>query len=320
MDLPQEILDSFIDEIACTMRQQESLRTLTACALVNRSMNHRCRKHLFFSIETSRRKLICFGPGKNPRLMRLRQIMDNNPTLVQYIRHLRIDLGINGVEVSILTQHLPHILRHFSGNFHCYLETVVVFTKAFSQVKFLSLPILLQQSLFGLQNAKSLSALTLFNLTSVPVSFITGFPNLLHLCVTGVSLIKDELIFPTKKALYNASMDGGAFPNGGSQLSSPTLKLYTLNVNRFLALSTASLDLDAFSGLRKLTANISGISDAREFVRVIGSAANSLETLDLYAKFELLCCILLFLTNLFTETSLPIESHSQCRGAALSPD
>ena len=281
MDLPQEILDAFIDEIVCTMRQQESLRTLTTCALVNRSMNHRCRKHLFLSIETSRRKKIHFNSGKNPRLMSLRKIMDSNPSLVQYIRHLHIDFGTNGVEVSNLTQHLPHVLRHFSVKFHCYLETVVMSAKPFSQVKFSNLPILLQRSLFGLQNAKSLSALTLFNLTSIPVSFITGFPNLLHLCVTGVSLIKDELLPPTIKALCHASIDGGAFPNGGSQRLSPALKLYTLNVNRFLALSTAFLELDVFSGLRKLTANISGISEAREFVRVIGSAANSLEMLDL---------------------------------------
>jgi hypothetical protein len=292
MELPQEILDAFIDEIASTMRQEKSLRTLTACALVDRSMNHRCRKHLFFSIETSpRRKETRFESKENPRIMSLRQIMDNNPTLAQYVRHLRIDLGINGVEVHNLTRHLPYILQHLSVNSHCCLEMVDIFSKGFSQVKFSSLPTLLQQSLFSFHRFLSLSTLTVSNLNSVPVSFITGFPNLLHLYLTGVTLIKDELLFPTKKAFRNASMDGGAHPHGGTLESQPlstTFSLYSLNVNRFFGLFSATfLELNAFSGLKKLTANISGISDARAFARVIGSAANSLEMLDLYAEFEL---------------------------------
>lgn len=270
------------------MRQQESLRTLTTCALVGRSMNHRCRKHLFFSIETSpRRKQTRLESKKDARIMSLRRIMDNNPALGQYVRHLRIDLGVNGVEVPNLTQHLPHILQLLSANSRCYLETVEIFAKAFSQVNFSSLPTLLQQSFFSFQSFISLSTLTLSNLTSVPASFITGFPNLRHLYLTAVFLIKDKLILPTQKAFRDASMDGGALPHGRSPPLSPTFSLCTLNVNRFFGLCAATfLELGPFSGLKKLTANISGISGARAFAQVIGSAANSLEMLDLYAEFE----------------------------------
>lgn len=218
--------------------------------------------------------------------MSLRKIMDSDPTLAQYIRHLHIDLGINGVEIHNLTQHLPHILQLLSKNSHCYLETVEIFAKAFSHVKFSNLPTVLQQSFFSFQNFTSLSTLTLSNLTSVPVSFITGFPNLLHLYLTAVFLIKDELLFPTQKAFRNASMDGCALLHGRSPPLSPTFSLCTFNVNRFFGLCTATfLELNPFSGLKKLTASIAGISDARAFAQVIGSAANSLEMLDLYAEF-----------------------------------
>ncbi|KIM49800.1 hypothetical protein M413DRAFT_21938 [Hebeloma cylindrosporum] len=280
MDLPQEILDAFIDEIARTMRQQESLHTLTACSLVNRSMNHRCRKHLFFSIETSpRKKRTRMDSKEYPKIMLLRKILDNNPTLSRYFRRLRIDLGINGVEAANLTQHIPHILQHLSHN---PLEAVEISAKGFSQIKFSSLPASLQRSLFGLQNGSTLNTLTLCNLTSVPVSFVTGFPNLLHLYLTGVSLIKDELLLPTKKPFHDASGDWGAHPRGGGQPMLPTFSLYTLNVNRFLGLfATSFLELKALSGLKKITANISGVSDACAFAQIIGSAANSLEVLDL---------------------------------------
>ncbi|KAF9477716.1 hypothetical protein BDN70DRAFT_880817 [Pholiota conissans] len=86
LEIPQEIIDVIVDEIARELEgNRAALTHLRSCALVSKGFNHSVCRYLFAVID------IYYGNPKHQRsISRLRRILEAHPPLVSYIRRLTI--------------------------------------------------------------------------------------------------------------------------------------------------------------------------------------------------------------------------------------
>ncbi|KIM40935.1 hypothetical protein M413DRAFT_156254 [Hebeloma cylindrosporum] len=110
--IPQEIIDSCIDNLAFDVRDSDksckARKALLLCSLVSRAFGQRARHHIFSDI--------CIRPSRGDgRSQKLRDIMKKDPNLCRFIRTLDIHIADKGPQKTATSRTgLPDILNMLS--------------------------------------------------------------------------------------------------------------------------------------------------------------------------------------------------------------
>ncbi|KAJ3513214.1 hypothetical protein NLJ89_g3071 [Agrocybe chaxingu] len=259
--IPQEILDAIIDELGHDLDNGDSHRALLACSLVNRAINHRCRKYLFSTIAAPTE------PPANvhrPRVLLLVEILVRNPRLTDYVRHLDILQRVTRKAVQEdFTQHFPTVVNILLRE-GCRLETLRILHVHSSSspisAMYSNMILTVQHAIFDILRGSTIGTIKLSNLTSVPPSILFQSPHLKHLEL-------NEIIF-----LPLSEPDGPPGPE-------TVLKLETLIVHRFLSNFSSLFTATMQGGLKYLDCRIAGLSDAKGFEDILAHSRSSIEEL-----------------------------------------
>ncbi|CAA7261010.1 unnamed protein product [Cyclocybe aegerita] len=260
--IPQEILDLIIDQLGHNLDDGDSHRSLLACSLTNRAINHRCRKYLFSTIAAP---IEPSATVHRPRVLLLTKILKNNPRLTDYVRHLRILQRVTRKAVQEdFTQHFPTVVSILLRD-GCRLETLTMpyvhSSSSSISAMYSNMILTVQHAIFDMLRGSTISTIKLSNLTSVPPSILFQSPHLKHLEL-------NEVIFLPCPEL--------ADPPGSENV----LKLETLIIHRFLSNFLSIFTTTMEGGLKHLDCRIAGLSDAKGFESVLAHSRSSLEELS----------------------------------------
>jgi len=265
-DIPQEVLDSFIDEISRLDREDERQQTLQSCQFVSRSFRLRARFHIWSHTKVN---LIHDKKRSLMQLERLREAMDSSATLGQVaigslIQHLAIEIAPLTSYDTYLILKVAHDLVPILNHTLLYSPGLRSFCFSLSHYyphwHFLGEP--LRSSIDMLSKSVTLENLSIRGVSSIPLSLIDGCKAThLELLQQGFSADQfAEAIAPSQVGWDN---------------SPPPLTYFC--TDRFSWLSMRTLRPSMFSNLRNLKLRGSVYSHGLE--GIIWEDLGSLQTL-----------------------------------------
>ena len=237
-DIPQDIIDTVLDELA------HDTDTLKQCSTVSRSFFRPSCKHLFRSITLDNLK----------KIKGFKRLLTSKPEISFHIRKLAVTRDVNSTSVD--DEDLARVLRMVP--WLRWLTWGGRFDSRERQVNWLHLSSNLRSALVDLFRSPSLISVNIFHLHFLPASILSTFT------------------YVKRLTFHNVYFDVSYVPTFAlARLESLSLHIYTLPSNdsvRFLTLTTST-----FPNLRHLSIKSRSSDELQLIQAIITSSAQSVE-------------------------------------------
>ncbi|KAI4522993.1 hypothetical protein K525DRAFT_255067 [Schizophyllum commune Loenen D] len=272
--LPQELIDDIVDQL------HDDPAALRACCLAGASFLDMARTYLFHAISLSPIR------GGAKRCAQLQALLESNPALAGYIRHLRLVEDTGGIARAWLhiEMSLPPLLRRIAKA--KALQGLYVYGPASSSISWSILPAPTRGALLDIVASPSLRTLRLERVSGLPYLLLGSLgPSLADLTLLHPTLIDIDEDEPEKTVSDKQKKASSAPARSlvSIQVETPYELRHAGNVEYLLDWLAQRERRDDTSPLRRLNVVLHARGpDTHEAVNRLLTSCAALETVSLY--------------------------------------